>query len=122
MTAKCSESSSQENWSSVNTSCEKSVENGFCLGYGRAGLKVMGQGGISGKAVGMEIAECSSVMRGEGRSKSVKGKRCKFVSMQRQVGNGRHRWGFHGVSVTGDAEEAASDRRGSGRAGAPAAP
>lgn len=81
-----------------------------------------GAGGISGKAVGMEIAEGSSVMRGEGRSKSVKGIKCKFISVQRQVGNGRHRWGFHGASVTGDAEEAASVRRGSGRAGAPAAP
>lgn len=41
--------------------------------------------------------------------------------MQRQVGSGTH-WGFHGASATGDAEEAASARRGSGRAGAPAAP
>lgn len=28
--------------------------------------------------------------------------------MQRQVASGRLRWGFHGASVPGDAEEAAS--------------
>lgn len=100
----------------------KSLGNGFCLGSGRASWKEMEQWGISGKAVGMEVAEGSCVMSGEWRSKSVKGMKCKFISMQRQVGSGKHRWGFHGASVTGDAEEAASVRRGSGRAGAPAAP